>query len=313
MSGGLGADAAREQRPTVRGVVFDVDGTLLLSNRALGGYELLPGAIEVLNALRARGVPFALLTNGSAYPPAEQAAKLRAAGLPVDDAQMITPSSIAADYLQRRGIRRALVLGSGGVGQALRDVGIETVHTGEAGATEVGSVFVGWHPDCRMKDIETACQAIWGGAELCVASDVPFFATKQGRTIGYSHAITAAIRRLTRAPMTLTGKPSIRALRFVAKRLGVPMRALAVVGDDPVVEVLMARRGGATALAVTTGTTQREEWQRQPRSRRPHAILTELGEVLDWVGNCKAGRPRVSGRPRSLRPRVRARRAATSA
>jgi 4-nitrophenyl phosphatase len=285
VSDGLRAGAARERRPTVRGVVFDVDGTLLLSNRALGGYELLPGAIEVLNALRARRVPFALLTNGSAYPPAEQAAKLRAAGLAVDDAQMITPSSIAADYLQCRGIRRALVLGSAGVGQALRDVGIETVHTGEAGATEVGSVFVGWHPECGMKDIETACQAIWGGAELCVASDVPFFATKQGRTIGYSHAITAAIRRLTHARMTLTGKPSIRALRFVAKRVGVPMRALAVVGDDPVVEVLMARRGGATALAVTTGTTQREEWQRQPRSRRPDAILTELGEVLDWVGD----------------------------
>jgi 4-nitrophenyl phosphatase len=296
----------------VRGVVFDVDGTLLLSNRALGGYELLPGAVEVLTTFKARQVPFALLTNGSAYPPAEQAAKLRAAGLPVDDAQMITPSSIAADYLQRRGIRRALVLGSEGVGQALRDAGIETVHTGEQGATEVGSVFVGWHPECGMKDIETACQAIWGGAELCVASDVPFFATRQGRTIGYSHAITAAIRRLTRAPMTLTGKPSIRALRFVAKRLGVPMRALAVVGDDPVVEVLMARRGGATALAVTTGTTQRDEWQRQPRSRRPDAILTELREVLEWVGNAEAEPPRVTAAPRSLRTRVRARRAAAT-
>ena len=197
----VGTHATRQAR--VRGVLFDVDGTLLLSDRALGGYELLPGAIEVLTTLKARQVPFALLTNGSAYPPAEQAAKLRAAGLPVDDSQMITPSSIAADHLQRRGIRRALVLGTAGVGQALRDAGIETVHTGEAGATEVGSVFVGWHPECGMRDIETACQAIWKGAELCVASDVPFFATRQGRTIGYSHAITAAIRRLTRAPMTL--------------------------------------------------------------------------------------------------------------
>lgn len=299
------------RRSAVQGVVFDVDGTLLLSNRALGSYELLPGAIEVLTSLKSRQVPFALLTNGSAYPPAEQAAKLRAAGLPVDDAQMITPSSVAADYLHRRGIRRALVLGSEGVGQALRDAGIETVHIGERGATEVGSVFVGWHPECGMKDIETACQAIWGGAELCVASDVPFFATVQGRTIGYSHAITAAIRRLTKVPMTLTGKPSIRALRFVAKRLGVPMRGLAVVGDDPVAEVLMARRCGATALAVTTGTTRRDEWQSQPRSRRPDAILTELREVLEWVGEGAAA-ARGTPRPRSSRTRVRAPRAAVT-
>jgi 4-nitrophenyl phosphatase len=275
--------ARRSAAAGVRGVVFDVDGTLLLSNRALGGYELLPGAVEVLRALRERHIPFALLTNGSAYPPAEQAAKLREAGLPVDDEQMLTPSSIAADLMRRRGIRRVLVLGMDGVGHALRTAGIETVYTGEPGATEVECVFVGWHPECGMKDIETACHAIWGGAKLYVASDVPFFATKQGRTIGYSFAITAAIRRLTRAPMTLTGKPSVRALRFAARRLGVPVRALAVVGDDPVVEILMAHRAGATALAVTTGTTRREEWARQTHSRRPHVILSDLRDVLDWV------------------------------
>src|SRR3977135_1112988 len=157
----------------IRGVVFDVDGTLLLSNRSLGNYEVLPGAIEVLTTLKARHVPFALLTNCSAYPPAEQAAKLREAALPVYDDRMLRPSSIRADHMQRRGIRRTLVLGSIGVGQALRDAGIETVHTGEAGATEVGSVFVGWHPECGMQDIETACRAISGGAGLGGASGVP--------------------------------------------------------------------------------------------------------------------------------------------
>jgi 4-nitrophenyl phosphatase len=280
--------------------MFDVDGTLLLADRSLGTCELLPGAIEVLSTLKERRVPFALLTNGSAYPPAEQAAKLRAAGLPVDDGQMLTPSSIAADLMRRHGIRRALVLGLHGVGHALREAGIETAYTGEPGATSVEAVFVGWHPECGMKDIEAACRAIWGGARLYVASDVPFFASKQGRTIGYSFAITAAIRRLTRAPMTLTGKPSVAALRFVAKRLGVPMRSLAVVGDDPLVEALMARRAGATALAVTTGTTRREEWARQSRSRRPHAILSDLREVLGWVAG-----PDTQTAPRGSRSRRR--------
>ena len=100
-----------------------------------------------------------------------------------------------------------------------------------------------------MKDIETACHAIWGGARLFVASDVPFFATKQGRTIGYSFAITAAIRRLTRAPMTLTGKPAVRALRFAARRLAVPVESVAVVGDDPLVEILMPEQGHRTLIA----------------------------------------------------------------
>jgi 4-nitrophenyl phosphatase len=260
--------------------MFDVDGTLLLSDRSLGEYEVLPGAIEVLTALKARGIPFVLLTNGSAYPPAEQAARLRKVGLPVADEQMLTPSSVTADHMTRHGIRRALVLGLRGVGHALAEAGVETVFTGEPRASAVDAVYVGWHPECAMKDIETACHAIWSGARLYVASDVPFFATRQGRSMGYSYAIVGAIRRVTRAPMILTGKPSLHALRFVAKKLGIPCRAVAVVGDDPDVETIMARRGAATAFAVTTGTTSAEHWARQTDMRRPHRILTRIDQLL---------------------------------
>lgn len=196
---------------------------------------------------------------------------------------MITPSSVTADHLSRRGVRRVLVLGTRGVGHALAETGIETVYTGEPRAAEVDAVYVGWHPDCGMKDIETAAHAIWGGARLYSASDVPFFATRHGRAIGYSFAIVGAIRRLTGAPVTVMGKPSLHALRFVAKRLGVPVRHVGVVGDDPIVEVVMARRGGATALGVTTGMTGSEEWLRQPEARRPHRVLADLRELLAYL------------------------------
>ena len=276
---GSPGNPARES-PAVEGFMFDVDGTLLLSDRSLGSYEVLPGAIEVLTGLKERSVPFALLTNGSAYPPQEQAARLRKIGLPVDDSQMITPSSVMADHVSRLGMKRVLVLGTRGVGQALRDSGIQTVYTGEPDTSQVDAVYVGWHPDCGMKDIEAACDAIWNGAKLYAASDVPFFATKQGRTIGYTFAIVGAIRRLTKARVVVTGKPSLRALRFVAKRLGISVRKMGVVGDDPVVEAVMARRAGATMFAVTTGTTTLQEWLQQPAMRRPHRVLDGLGDLL---------------------------------
>ena len=293
-AGGQGSPAVL---PPINGLVFDVDGTLLLSDRALGGYEVLPGAIETLSALTQRAVPFVLLTNGSAYPPAEQAARMRSIGLPVEDAQMITPSSVTADLMSSRGVRRALVLGTHGVGHALREAGIETIYTGEPRTSEVDAVYVGWHPDCGMKDIETACHAIWAGAKLYVASDVPFFATKQGRTIGYTYAIVGAIRRVTRAPIILTGKPSLHALRFVARRLAVPVREIGVVGDDPIVETLMARRGGATAFGVTTGVTTIEDWMRQPPARRAHRVLGDLRDVLGYVVR-RGGQKITGGRER---------------
>jgi 4-nitrophenyl phosphatase len=269
--------------------MFDLDGTLLLSDRTLGGYEVLPGAAELLTELARRTVPFVVLTNGSAYPPAQQAAKLRSAGLPVRDECMLTPSSVAADLMVRAGVQRALVLGSPGVGQALRDAGIETLQVGERGERDVQAVYVGWYPECTMKAIEAACHAIWAGARLYVASDVPFFATKQGRTMGYSYAIVGAIRRVTRAPMILTGKPSLHALRFVARRLGLRCRDLGIVGDDPSVEIIMARRGGAKSFAVTTGVTAREEWELQTGLRRPEHVLRRLGDLLESVPPLPSG------------------------
>lgn len=269
--------------PPFRGVMFDVDGTLLLSDRSLGAYELLPGAVETLSALKERGTPFVLLTNGSAYPPAEQAAKLRKLGLPVEDEQMLTPSSITAAHMKKAGIERVLVLGTPGVGHCLREEGIQTLHTGDPGTEEVQAVYVGWHPECTMKDIEASAQAIWAGAKLYVASDVPFFATRHGRSIGYSFAIVGAIRRLTRAPALLTGKPSLRALRFVARKLKVSMSTVCVVGDDPIVEMLMARRGGAAAIGVTTGIMDLAGWQKQPPYQRPHRVISDLRQLLTML------------------------------
>lgn len=264
----------------VRGFMFDLDGTLVLGDRAGRSYDVLPGAIEVLTRLRERGIPWVVLTNGSAHPPAQQAARLRGVGLPVEDAQMLTPSSITAGVLLARGVRRVLVLGSPGVGHVLRESGIEITFTGEPDCEHVDAVYIGWHPECGMRDIEAACHAIWAGARCYVASDVPFFASRAGRTIGYSYAIVGAVRRMTKVRPIITGKPSQHALRHVARTLGVKPAEVGVVGDDPLVEMIMARRGGATGFAVCTGTTSRAQWRRQPLARRPHHLLEGVGDLL---------------------------------
>ena len=98
----------------------------------------------------------------------------------------------------RAGIRRALVLGSPGVGQALRDAGIDTVHVGEPGERDVQAVYVGWYPDCNMKAIEAACEAIlaWRRAALRRLRCAVFRDQARSNHMGYSYAIVGAIRRV---------------------------------------------------------------------------------------------------------------------
>jgi HAD superfamily hydrolase (TIGR01450 family) len=276
----LARDRKRNSLGSLKGFMFDLDGTLVLTDRSLDSYHLLPGAVDVLRELSSRSIPFVVFTNGTAHPAAEQAAKLRALGLLISDDALLTPSSVAADLMPRRGVKRVLVLGTDGVGYPLAQAGIRVLFPGEEGAEHTQAVYIGWHPNCCMKDIEAAARAIWNGAELYVASYVPFFATTGGKAMGYSFAIAAAVCKLTRAPMILTGKPSLHALRLVARKLGAPMRKLGVVGDDPLIEMIMARRGGAIGFGVNTGITKAQEWAAQPRSRRPHRVLRDLSELL---------------------------------
>jgi FMN phosphatase YigB (HAD superfamily) len=63
--------------------------------------------------------------------------------------------------------------------------------------------------------------------------------------------------------------------------LGVEPDEVMVVGDDPRVEIEMARLGGAIGIGVTTGTTGLEEWRGQPPKRRPHRVIDRIDEVLE--------------------------------
>jgi len=265
------------------GFMFDLDGTLILSDKALGGYTVLPGAVDLLTDLEARGVPYLALTNGSAYPAAQQGPRLRALGLPIPDEHLFTPNSVAAKVFHDRGIKRVLLLGTQGVADALNGDGVTTCFPGEDGAAQADAVYVAWHPDCSMADIHAACEAVLNGAAFFTASDVPFFASRGGRAFGFSCAICGAIARVTGQEPEVTGKPSLHAMQFVAAKLGVAAEAIAVIGDDPRVETEMARLGGAMGIGVTTGTTSREEWAAQAAERRPHRVIDNLAE-LDALG-----------------------------
>jgi len=266
---------------TAAGVMFDLDGTLILSNRNLGEYRVLPGAVETLTQLKAMGIPFLALTNGSAYPAARQAPRLRALGLPIEDDELFTPNSVASHVFRNHDIKKVMVLGTDGVVQALAEDGIRTCLAADIDSNGSDAVYVAWHPDCTMDDIHTAAEAVLNGAKFYTASDVPFFATQSGRSFGYSCAISGAIVRVTGKEPEVTGKPSLHAMQFVASRLGIATSQVLVLGDDPRVETEMARVGGAIGVGVTTGTTDLANWSRAAPDCKPHRVIDQVSEIFD--------------------------------
>jgi 4-nitrophenyl phosphatase len=272
-------EQARERLRRARGFIFDMDGTLVLGDRVNHGLRPLPGAAEMLDWVRGRGMPYVVFTNGTNRAPAHFARVLRETGLDVPDELMMTPASSAVVMFTKLKFRRVMVLGGEGLAGPLRDAGIEVVTPSAEAA--VDAVFVGWFPEFTMPALEAACHAVWAGARLFSASQTPFFASAHGRALGTSRAICAMITSLTGCRLTVTGKPSLDALRAAAARLGVRPADVAVVGDDPLLEVPMAHRGRALAIAVDTGLGDAAAYDHLPPEKQPHLRLRGVDELLE--------------------------------
>jgi len=288
-----------ERLRTTRAFLFDMDGTLVLGDKNNKGLTPLPGALELTRHLHERSIPFVILTNGTTRTPTQYAELMRGLGFPVPDGMMLTPSAVAAEYMARRGFKRVLVLGGEGVWRPLAELGIEVIHPSAlrppatpdpaaappsprapAGAQKIDAIFVGWFREFTMDDLEVACHAVWAGAKLFTASMAPFFATANGRALGTSRAICAVISSITGQRASVLGKPSLEALRCAARRLNVSPTEIAVVGDDPALEVPMAHRGGSLAIAVHTGLGDSGAFQCLPPKEQPHLMVQNAAELL---------------------------------
>ena len=268
-----------------RAFVIDMDGTLALGDALSGGHNALPGAIDFLALLRSRAVPFRIFTNGTAKPPAAYAASLRHAGFDLTDAELMTPSTAAAHWFVRRKISKVRVLGSSGAAQPLEAAGIEIVGPSQK-AEGVQAVFTAWFPEFSYRDLAAACEDVWRGALLTTASNVPFFATTEGRAIGVSFAINAMIRSLTSTRPRVLGKPSSSAFHVALAQMGLPRSAAAdvvVLGDDPALEMRMAHDCGAIALSVATGIMKAGSAHTLPANQRPHHLFDDLADLAGII------------------------------
>ena len=94
--------------------------------------------------------------------------------------------------------------------------------------------------------------------------------------------------------MEVVGKPSLQALRTSAGLLGVEPSELAVVGDDPDLEVPMAHAGGAFAVAVHTGIGHAESFSDLPADLRPPPRSAPRGALAELLRADRYAVPRTA-------------------
>lgn len=225
----------------MRGLLIDVDGVLHV------GDVPIPGAVETLAEVRARGVPFRLLTNTTRRPRRALGAGLREIGFDVDDDEIMTAVGATVDYVRRRFPGQPVhLLANPDIAEDFDGVPLAT--GAGAGVVVVGDAGEGF----TFAAMNAAFRALMDGAALVAMHRSPWWETAEGQTIDMG-AFVKGLEYSSAKRAVMVGKPSVPFFRAGFRALGLPPQQVAMVGDTIRQDVLPAMRLGATGVLVRTG------------------------------------------------------------
>lgn len=243
--------------------VLDLDGVVWLAGRPI------PGAAEAIGRLRAEGARVAFVTNNSGPTVSEYVAKLAAAGLAVEAAELATSSQAAASLVEP-GTRVAYV-GGAGLGEALAAGGARLVGLGESPE----AVVVGRTLDLDFASLAAATRAISDGARFIATNTDSTFPTPDGPEPGAGALVAYLEVGSGRRADEVAGKPEKAMVDLVRERYGQPDM---VVGDRAETDGAFAGRIGAPFALVLTGVTRRSDLPIDPA---PAVVSDDLAAVVN--------------------------------
>jgi HAD superfamily hydrolase (TIGR01458 family) len=220
-------------------VLLDLDGVLYVED------EPIPGALEAVAALRARGLQLRFVTNTTSRPRRDILARLHRLELPVAESDLVTPARLAVEHCVAAGRRHALMLMRDDVKPDL--AGLEEV--GErADVVVVGDLGEGF--DYRV--LNRAFRELLGGAELVALQKNRYWRTPDGISLDVGPFV-AALEYATGRDAVVVGKPAPAFFATVLAGLGVRPADAVMVGDDVESDIGGALRAGLAGVLVRTG------------------------------------------------------------
>lgn len=252
----------------IRGVVFDVDGTVVRGN------DPLPGAADAVARLRTAGVSLCFCSNNPTKGGAAYVDRLGAAGIEARTEEVVTAADSTVGYLREHHADDTLyVLGESGLVEQLEAADLSV--TDDPDAVEAGVVSID-----RSFDYDDLTRALWA-----LDDGTPYVGTDPDRVIpgadafvpGSGAVINAVRGVLDHDPDAILGKPSATAQDLVLDRIDRAPEECLVVGDRLDTDIALGERAGMRTALVLTGVTDREDVAASPHD--PDYVIEDLTDL----------------------------------
>jgi len=247
----------------------DMDGVLVHEEVPL------PGATDFVEALKATGRRFLVLTNNSIFTPRDLRARLLGSGIDVPEDAIWTSALATAQFLsdQRPG-GSAYVVGEAGLTTALHDIGYVMTDR------DPDYVVLGETRTYSFEAITRAIRLIEAGARFIATNPDPSGPSQHG-TLPATGSVAALISTATGRQPYYIGKPNPLMMRSALNRIDAHSETTAMVGDRMDTDIISGLEAGLRTFLVLTGSTRPEMVERFPY--RPTEVVDSVKDLVDRI------------------------------
>ncbi len=250
------------------GFLIDMDGVIYK------GSEPIPGAIDFINGLKTKGIPFLFLTNNSQRTSRDVCYKLHKMGFNVTDEDIFTCAMATARYLaSKTPYGTAYVIGEGGLLNELHKEGYSIVDD------HPDYVVIGEGRTIMLESVDKAINMVMNGSKLIATNLDPNCPVANGRYRAGCGAFVAMIEVATGKQAFSVGKPSPVMMRMARKKLGLATDETIMIGDTMGTDILGAGSMGFTTVLTLSGVTRQGDLDQFGYA--PDFIIPSIASLLD--------------------------------
>jgi HAD superfamily hydrolase (TIGR01450 family) len=252
---------------SLRGFAFDLDGCIW------AGSTILPGARELVEALRGAGRGVVFVTNSSRERASQIAGRLARLGIPAEASDVLAALDLLGETIRRQvGPATVLPLGTDEMREVLEAAGHRVVGFDDWRRATV--VAVGNDPAFDFGRLRAASRAVAGGAALFTVNLDPRLPVALGEFDPGCGALTEAVAVAGGARPVVVGKPHAPIFEMALERLGCRPSEAVMVGDGLTTDVAGGRAAGMRTVWVDSSGAIHEPGQAD-------ITVRDLAELLE--------------------------------
>ena len=247
-----------------KAVLFDIDGVLEFQGKAY------PGAVDLLDSLRKKGIKIRILTNSTLKSRKGCAAKLNQLGFHVPEEEVITASWATARYLENINTKSCWVMLKGDGYDEFRNISLDTDNPEYI-------VLGDYREGFNFENMNRALKLLLGGTRLIVM--IP---EKVDHSLGRVELTVGAYGQMLEdaagIEATYIGKPGTFMFELALAALSEDPDRVVMVGDRVATDIVGARRAGIKSILVKTGEFKECDLE---GTEQPDLIVNSIREIKE--------------------------------